>query len=183
MLVDKDRSKLKKPRRLFLKHIVRKIFLEDWAMKLVALVITLGLWFGVNFVNKGKPITQTFTAVPLNLRVLDNAVVTHAQVQDVEIGVRGVDDQVYKIRRNDLVVFVDLTDLALGDHVLTLTPESVSISLPPGVTLFDLQPSRIAVTIQPIEEKEVAVHAETDGAPPRGVGVGSETDLPQKIEV
>ena len=25
-----------------MKHIVRKVFLEDWAMKLVALVITLG---------------------------------------------------------------------------------------------------------------------------------------------
>ena len=142
MLVGKDTSRPKKPQRLFVKHIVRKVFLEDWAMKLVALVITLGLWFGVNFVNKGKQVTQTFTAVPLNLRVLDNAVVTHAQVQAVEIGVRGTDDQVYKIRRNDLVAYVDLTDVAPGDQVLTLTPENVSVSLPAGRELDPRQGGR-----------------------------------------
>src|SRR5205085_1278175 len=112
-----------------------------------------------------------------------NAVVTHAQVQDVVISVRGIDDQVYKIRRNDLVAYVDLTELPAGDHVLTLTPESVSVPLPDGVTVFDLQPSRIAVTIEPVEEKEVAVHVETEGAPSRGFEVYETTILPQKVKI
>ena len=32
---------------LFLKHVARKVFLEDWTTKLVALAITLALWVGV----------------------------------------------------------------------------------------------------------------------------------------
>ena len=69
-------------------------------MKLLALVITLGLWFGVTVLSKGKQASDRFT-VPLNFRVLDNAAVTNSPVLEVEIRVRGVDDKIVQIRRND----------------------------------------------------------------------------------
>ena len=55
-----------RPNRLFVKHIARKIFLEDWPMKVVALVITLALWLGVTGLS--TPTTQRLTGVPLSLR-------------------------------------------------------------------------------------------------------------------
>jgi len=171
------------PRNLFFKHIVRKIFLEDWAMKLVALVITFGLWFGVTVVSRGKESSDRFT-VPLTFRLLDNAEVTNAPVQEVEIRVRGLDEKIEQIRRNDLVAYVDLTELAPGESVLTLTPESVSVPLPDGVKVFDLQPSRIAVTIETIVEKEIAVKGVTEGTPETGFEIyGEPTTLPQKVKV
>ncbi len=152
-------------------------------MKLVALVITFGLWFGVTVVSKGKQTSDRFT-VPLNFRLLDNAEVTNAPVQEVEIRVRGLDEKIEQIRRNDLVAYVDLTELAPGESVLTLTPESVSVPLPDGVKVFDLQPSRIAVTIEAIEEKEIAVKAVTDGTPETGFELyGEPATLPQKVKV
>ena len=171
------------PRKLFTKHILRKIFLEDWAMKLVALVITLGLWFGVTVVSRGKQASERYT-VPLNFRVLDTAMVTSAPVQEVELRVRGLDERIELIRRNDLVVNVDLTELKPGEQVLTLTPETVSVSLPEGVKLVDLQPSRIAVTIDTMIEKEVAVKAVVEGSPQNGFEVYGEPQiLPQRVKV
>lgn len=171
------------PRKLFFKHIIRKIFLEDWAMKLVALVITFGLWLGVTVVSKGKQTSDRFT-VPLNFRLLENAEVTNAPVQEVEIRVRGLDEKIEQIRRNDLVVYVDLTEIAIGESVLTLTPENVSVPLPDGVKIVDLQPSRIAVTIETILEKEIAVKAVTDGKPEPGFELyGEPTTLPQNVKV
>jgi len=171
------------PRTLFFRHIVRKIFLEDWVLKLVALVITFGLWFGVAVVSKGKEASDRFT-VPLNFRVLDNAAVTSAPVQEVEIHVRGLDDHVQQIRRCDISVLVDLTDLLPGERVLLLTPENVSVQLPEGVKLVDLQPSRIAVNIEAIEERDIAVKAVTDGAPPTGFEVyGDPLISPEKVKV
>ena len=35
------------PRKLFFKHLLKKIFLEDWGLKLTALVITVAIWLGV----------------------------------------------------------------------------------------------------------------------------------------
>lgn len=171
------------PKRLFFKHIIRKIFLEDWVLKLVALVVTFGLWFGVTVVSKGKQTSDRFT-VPLNFRVLDNAEVTNAPVQEVEIRVRGLDEKIEQIRRNDLIAYVDLTELLPGESVLTLKPETVSVPLPDGVKVVDLQPSRIAVTIEAIEEREIAVKAVTDDVPESGFEVyGEPTTLPQKVKI
>ena len=172
-----------RPNKLFFKHIVRKIFLEDAAMKFLALVITIGLWLGVTVISKGKEASVRFT-VPLNFRLLDNASVTNSPVQDVEIKVRGVDAPIEQIRRNDLVVYVDLTDFTPGERVLSLTPETVSVPLPEGIKLVDLQPSRIAVTIEAIEEREVGVVAVTSGSPPAGFEVyGEPVITPQKVKV
>jgi len=172
-----------KPRNLFFKHILRKIFLEDWAMKLVALVITFGLWLGVTVISKGKQTSDRFT-VGLNLRPADNAAVTNAPVQEVEIRVRGLDEKIEKIQRKDLEVYVDLSELQPGENVLTLTPDNVSVPLPEGVKLIDLQPSRIAVTIETIKEREIAVKAVTEGTPENGFEVyGEPSALPQKVSV
>lgn len=152
-------------------------------MKLVALVITFGLWLGVTIISKGKQTSDRFT-VPLNFRVLDNAEVTNAPVQEVEIRVRGLDGKIEQIRRNDLIAYVDLTELAPGENVLTLTPENVSVPLPEGVKVVDLQPSRIAVTIEAIVEKEIAVKAITDGGPETGFELyGEPTTLPRTVNV
>lgn len=152
-------------------------------MKLLALVITVGLWFGVTVLSRGKEASDRFT-VPLNFRVLDNAAITNAPVQEVEIRVRGVDDKIEQIRRNDLIVYVDLTELTPGERVLTLTPENVSVPLPEGVKVVDLQPSRIAVTIEAIEEKEIEVRAVTQGEPESGFEVyGEPSVIPQKVKV
>ena len=152
-------------------------------MKFLALVITIGLWLGVTVISKGKEASVRFT-VPLNFRLLDNASVTNSPVQDVEIKVRGVDAPIEQIRRNDLVVYVDLTDFTPGERVLSLTPETVSVPLPEGIKLVDLQPSRIAVTIEAIEEREVGVVAVTSGSPPAGFEVyGEPVITPQKVKV
>lgn len=171
------------PHKLFLKHILRKIFLEDWAMKLVALVITFGLWVGVTVISRGKQTSDRFT-VGLNLRPADNAAVTNAPVQEVEIRVRGLDEKIEKIQRKDLEVYVDLSELPSGENVITLSPDNVSVPLPEGVKLIDLQPSRIAVTIETIKENEIAVKAVTVGTPENGFEVyGEPTALPQKVSV
>lgn len=165
------------------RNVARKIFLEDWALKVFALVITLGLWFGVTVLSKGKEATDRFT-VPLNFRVSDNAAVTDAPVQQVELRVRGRDDLVEQVRRNDLVVYVDLTDSATGERTITLTPESVSVPLPEGVKVVDLQPSLIAVNIEAVEEREIVVKPIVTGTLPAGFELyGEPVPLPARVKV
>ncbi len=70
-------------RKLLLRQIVRKIFLEDWALKLVALVITLGLWFGVTGLS--TPSTKRFT-VQLTPNVANNIEITNNAISTLVIG-------------------------------------------------------------------------------------------------
>jgi YbbR domain-containing protein len=166
---------------LWLKHILKKVFLEDWVMKLVALAITLALWLGVTGLS--TPTTQRITSVSLNLRFSNNIEVTNSPIQEVDLVVTGDKRKLAQIRKEDLVVSMDISDVMPGDRVINLTPETVAVSLPTGVKLDEIQPSRIPVRIEAVEEKEIAVKAETTGELPEGYEVYSETITPPKIRV
>ena len=169
------------PAILFFKLILRKVFLEDWVMKLVALAITLGLWFGVTGLS--TPTTQRMTSIRLNLRYSNNIEVTNSPIEEVDLVVTGDKRKLAQIVKNDLVVSMDISDVMPGDRVITLTPETVSVSLPTGVRLDEVQPSRIAVRIEAVEEREVAVKAETYGSIPEGYEIYSQTVTPAKVGV
>jgi YbbR domain-containing protein len=166
---------------LWLKHILKKIFLEDWLMKLVALGITLALWLGVTGLS--TPTTQRLTSVPLSLRFSNNIEVTNSPIQEVDLVVSGDKRRLAQINKNDLIVSMDISDILPGDRVINLAPETVGVSLPTGVKLDEIQPSRIAVRIETVEEKEVAVKPETFGELPEGYELYSESVTPSKVRV
>jgi YbbR domain-containing protein len=171
------------PATLFAKHIVRKIFFEDWAMKLVALAITLGLWLGVTGLSTAKK--ERFSGVPLTFRASNDAEITYAPVQEVSVVLSGDSRKIEKVKQADLAISVDLSDPSVkpGDLVVTLTPDSVGIDLPVGVKLEEIQPSRILVRMEAVEEKEIAVEAVTEGTPAAGFEVYSKTVSPPRIRV
>lgn len=175
-IVDQNRSG-----GLLLKQILWKIFFEDWTLKLIALAITLALWLGVTGLS--TPTTTRMSNVPLTLRFASNTEITNTPVQEVDIIITGDKRRINQINKNDLILSIDLTDVAPGDRVIQLTPESVSLELPTGVKLDEIQPNRIAVKLEPVEEKEVAVKIETDGEPENGYEVYSMSATPPRVRV
>jgi hypothetical protein len=171
----------KRPLGLFLKHIARKIFLEDWMMKLIALAITLGLWFGVTGLS--TPVNRRLTGIPLSLRYSNNIEVTNSPVQEVDVVIAGDKRRVDQVDKADLSVSVDISDIQPGDRVLVLTPESVNVSLPAGIKLEEILPNRIAVRVEAVEEKEVPVQAETEGQLPEGLEIYSQMVVPPTVRV
>ena len=168
------------PRKLFFRHIIRKVFLEDWGLKLVALLITLTLWFGVTGLS--TPTTRRLT-VPLNLSIAGNAQIVNSPQQDVEIEIKGDKRVIDQIRSSDLAASVDLTDTPAGNWVVSLSPDTTFVALPQGVRLTDVAPSRIAVNLETVEEKEVDVAAAFTGRPPAGFEVYETSIIPAKIRV
>jgi len=165
----------------FLKQILKKIFLEDWLTKLLALAITIALWIGVTGLSE---VGSDRYKVPLVLRLADNAEATNQPIDQVEIRISGDKRRLEQIRESDLRVFVDLTSVPVGSQTLTLAPDTVSLpDLPNGIRLDDINPKKIVVRLEAIEEKEVTVRVETQGTVPQGVEVYDETASPPKIRV
>lgn len=165
----------------FVRQILRKIFLEDWLTKLLALAITLALWVGVTGLSE---VGSDRYKVPLVLRLADNAEATNQPVDQVEIRITGDKRRLEQIRDSDLRVFIDLTGLPVGSHTLPLAPDTVSVpDLPNGVRLEDIYPKKIIVRLEAIEEREVAVRVETQGSVPQGMEVYSESVVPARIRV
>ena len=168
------------PKNLFFKHIVRKVFLEDWALKLLALVITFALWFGVTGLS--TPTTKRIT-VPLNFNISNNAEITSSPIQEVDIVISGDKRKIDQINKADLIASLDLTDVAPGDRVVSLTPENVYVQLPQGIKLTEVAPSRIAVNLEAVEEKDIEVKTITNGSVANGFEIYSTTVVPAKIRV
>ncbi len=161
--------------------ILRKIFLEDWTMKLIALVITLALWFGVSGLREPK--TERLRNVALNLRVSNDVEITNSPVKEIDIVVTGDDRKISQINKENLIVSLDLTDSLAGDRSVQITPENINVDLPTGVKVVDIQPDRIAVKLEKVEEREITVKVETEGALPDNLEVYQTTAVPGKVRV
>lgn len=180
MPMDERVSNSQPARKLFFKHILRKLFLEDWALKLLALIITFALWLGVTGLSTP---TRSRLNVPLNLGVSSDAQVTNVPQQQVEIEISGDKRKIDQITRSDLTAFVDLSEMKPGDWVVSLSPDTVFVPLPQGVKLVDVVPGRIGINIEAVEEKELEVKAETIGTVAAGYEIYNSTVLPSRIRV
>ncbi len=171
----------KAERQIFVRRLFRRVFLEDWLTKVVALVITLALWLGVTGLR--APTTARLRSVPLNIRVSNDTEITNSPVQEVDLVINGDKRKIEQFNQRDLIVSLDLTDTAAGDRIVQISPENVNVELPTGVRLEEIQPNKIAVKIEKVEEREIAVKAETEGNLAENFEIYSETITPETVRV
>lgn len=163
------------------RHLLRRIFLDDWLMKLIALVITLALWFGVTGFR--TPTTERLKSVSLQLRISNEMEITNDPHLVVDLVVTGDKRKIDQIRREDLIVQLDLTNAQPGDRVVQITPENVNVNFPTGVRLEEVQPSRISVNLEMVEKREIPVKAEIGNNLPEGYEIYGVSVIPQKVPI
>lgn len=168
-------------RSAFVRRLFRRVFLEDWLIKSVALFITFALWLGVTGLR--APTTVRLPNVPLTVRFSNNTEVTNSLVPEVALVITGDKRKIDLINKNDLVVLLDLADIPPGDRTVLLTSETVGVGLPNGVKLEEIQPNSIPIKLETVEERELPVRIETEGAPAEDFEIYSQTASPQKARV
>lgn len=163
------------------RRMLRRAFLEDWLIKAIALFITIALWLGVTGLR--APTTARLRSIPLNLRVANDFEITNSPVQEVDLVITGDKRKIDLLNPRDLVVSLDLTDVQAGERTVQITPENVSIELPTGVRLEEVQPNKIAVNLEAVEEREIAVRVETEGSIAENYEIYNKTVVPDKVRV
>jgi hypothetical protein len=171
----------KEARQIFIRRLFRRVFLEDWLTKAVALAITLGLWLGVTGLR--APITTRLNNVGLKLRVSNDIEITNSPAQEIDLVITGDKRKIDQIKQSDLMVSLDLADAQTGDRIVQITPENVNVELPTGVRLEELQPNKIAIKLEKVEEREITVKAETEGNLSENFEIYSQTVVPQKVRI
>lgn len=181
MLFPVEKIFRKEQQRTSFARLGRKIFLDDWLTKLVALLVTLALWFGVTGLR--APITTRLNNIALQPRVSNNLEITNSPVTEVSLVITGDRRKIDQIKLENLIVSFDLTDVQAGERIIQLTPETVNVELPTGVKLEEIQPNKIAVKLETVEEREISVRAETEGSVAEGFEIYSQTVIPPKARV
>lgn len=182
MLSGSDKSNGSDTTQRVLRNIVRKIFLEDWLLKLIALAITIGLWLGVTGLTTNSTKRLTVQLIP---NIANNVKVTNNLIPEVDIVVSGDERKLKSLSGKDLVASLDLSDVQPGERVVSLSPQNVSIpELPQGIKLDEVQPRRIAVTLELVEEVELPVVPNIQGTPAPGYELyGPSVVTPRTVRV
>jgi len=168
-------------RQFSLRRLLRRVFLDDWLIKAIALFITVTLWLGVTGLR--APTTARLRSVPLSLRVSNDIEVTNSPVQEVDLVITGDKRKIDLLNQRDLVVSLDLTDVPAGERSVQMTAENVNIELPTGVKLEEIQPGKIAIKLEAVEEREITVQAVTEGAVAENFEIYNKTVYPTKVRV
>src|SRR5215813_7780599 len=139
--------------------LVRKIFVEDWSLKLLSLAIAIGLWLVVTGHN--QPVTAHLN-VQLNFIRPPSLEISNDPPRTVDVMLTGSRNKLDDLTTLDLVATVDISDQHAGERVLRLA-DKAQIPLPQGVKVDGFQPSAIPVRLEPIIERQVPIEAKLEG--------------------
>ena len=121
---------------------------------ILSVLIITGIWFSI---TRGQDILETF-AVPVEfvnrspqLEIMDTSVTS------VELRLSGSRSIIGSIRPDQLRVAVDLSQAVNGSNNFPISGDN--LSLPPGVTLSDVKPHIIEVSMDVLIEKELPIQA------------------------
>ncbi|CAN5831424.1 CdaR family protein [soil metagenome] len=181
MLLQNGKFTPKEERQFSIRRLFRRVFVDDWIIKAVAVIITFALWLGVTGLR--DPIDVRFNSIPMTLRFSNEIEVVNSPIQEVNIVVTGDNRKIKQINKNELIVLVDLTDVKAGEQRIQLTPENVSVELPTGVKLMEIQPNSISVKLENVVEREITVKADTQGSVAEGFEIYNVAVLPGKVRV
>src|SRR5918998_3248430 len=145
---------------------LRALFLEDWTLKALALLITLGLWYAVT--TQRAPATKRLHDVPLEFLLPEGVDIGNDPLDKVDVILVGSQDKLAVLTARDLVAQVDVKSLLPGDRNPRLTDKNFSMDLPEGVRIESISPRSLTLHLDPVDVREVLAEARFEGAPPAG---------------
>lgn len=149
--------------------LLRRIFIEDWSLKLLSLAIAVVLWMLVT--GQNQPVTAHVN-VQLNFIRPPSLEISNDPPRTVDVMLTGSRNKLDDLTSLDLVATVDISDQRAGERVLRLA-DKAQIALPQGVKVDGFQPSAVAIRLEEIVERQVAVEAKVEGKPDDGFEVYS----------
>src|SRR5918996_3424494 len=147
--------------------MLRRIFIEDWSLKLLSLAIAIVLWMLVT--GQNQPVTAHLN-IQLNFIRPQSLEISNDPPRTVDVMLTGSRNKLDDLTSLDLVATVDISDQRAGERVLRLA-DKAQIPLPQGIKVDGFQPSAIPVHLEPILERQIAVEPKLDGKPPDGFEV------------
>ena len=149
--------------------LLRRIFLEDWSLKLLSLAIAIVLWLLVT--GQNQPVTAHVN-IQLNFIRPPSLEISNDPPRTVDVMLTGSRSKLDDLTSLDLVATVDISDQRAGERVLRLA-DKAQIALPQGIKIDGFQPSAIPIRLEEIVDRQVKVEPKLEGQPAEGFEVYS----------
>ncbi|MBC7929998.1 MAG: YbbR-like domain-containing protein [Rubrivivax sp.] len=145
---------------------LRALWAEDWTLKLLALLITLGLWYAVT--TTSAPATVRLRGVQLDFILADNIEIGNEPPDEVDVTLEGGQGKLAELNARSLVARADVTNLKPGDRVARLSDKNVRMDLPEGVRIVEIAPRSVTLRLETVVERDVPIEARFEGELPEG---------------
>jgi YbbR domain-containing protein len=158
----------------------RALLFEDWTLKTLAMLITLGLWYAVT--TQRAPATMRLHNVPLEFVLPENVEIGNDPTKVVEVTLQGSRGKLDEMNVANLVARADVTSLRPGDRVARLS-DSVRMDLPEDVRITEVMPRSVTLHLETVVERDVPVEARFEGELPAGFRRTAITVTPERVRV
>src|ERR1044072_3325659 len=139
--------------------LLRRIFIEDWSLKLLSLAIAIVLWLLVT--GQNQPVTAHVN-VQLNFIRPPALEISNDPPRTVDVMLTGSRSKLDDLSALDLVATVDISDQRAGERVWRLA-DKAQLSLPQGVRVEGFQPSAIPVRLEAIVQRQLPIEPKLEG--------------------
>jgi len=155
---------------------LKRIFLENFLIKLFSLVFAVALWLHV--VARGT--AEVNFIVPLELRdIPQNMMVVGQMPGYVDVRLQGQEGMVKRLSVRDISAFVSLSDAKAGELAFNLSPSNVTV--PGTIKVAGISPAEVKLHLEKILSKELAVKPGVTGRPAPGYKVESVDVFPRTV--
>lgn len=137
---------------------------SEWYLMLFSILLAFSLWAFVT--SREVAFQRKFFSIPLEVTNLPQGLVCVKRAEKVTVTVSGPREELAKLERGSVEAHVNASRLEPGRHTLR-----VKVSLPPGLKLLSVSPSRVTVVLERLMRKEMAIRVAFLGAPPEGARV------------
>ena len=121
--------------------------------------------------------------VRLNFRLPPLMEISNDPRTEVEVTLTGNKRELERINASDLIAYVDISDYKPGERSVHLTRERVTMGLPDGVRIDDIEPNTVPLRLEPRVERELEVEVRYSGQLPEGYELRAASATPARVRV
>ena len=157
---------------------MRRRLLENFGLKVTALVMAIILWFFV--VSRGQ--SEISIDVPVELKNIPQGLESIKQgVKSVNVSLKGQDRILRNMKPSDVRVHVDLSKAKKGKGIYYINKDDVKLS--PTINITGITPSSVWIVLEKTIIKTVPVSAIMAGSPRKGFVVSSVEVLTKDVAI
>lgn len=159
-------------------ELFRKIFVHNFGLKLISLLLACGLWLVV----ARDPIAEIESRVPIEFHNLpENMEIDSASFTEAQIRVRGPERLIRRLRPTDLHVEVDLAGVRPGQRTFYLTARQARV--PQEIDVVQIVPGQFQLSFDTRLTRTVEIHPRVIGTFASGLRISQVTADPPTIAI
>jgi len=149
-----------------MRDFFRRYVLHDLNLKVLALLISFGLWWMVG----RDPVVESIVSAPVEFRHPPPSLVMTSETPfEVQVGISGPERIIRALKPSDISAVLDLSGVKPGEHTFDLGPRQVQV--PRGLTVTGVVPTQLHIDFSLSATRKVEVRPRVIGSFVAGYGI------------